>query len=97
MNALQTRISFFTVVFLTNIRAQILYETDYQQYSVLNRESKEVSVQSLVSETEALLKKKTSDLQKLVEKYDELLMIHSQEQIPNGEKLIYSNIVYRMK
>lgn len=58
MNALQTRISFFTVVFLTNIRAQILYETDYQQYSVLNRESKEVSVQSLVGETEALLKKK---------------------------------------
>lgn len=97
MNALQTRISFFTVVFLTNIRAQILYETDYQQYSVLNRESMEVSVQSLVGETEALLKKKTSDLQKLVEKYDELLMIHSQEQIPNGEKLIYSNIVYRMK
>lgn len=87
MNALQTRISFFTVVFLTNIRAQILYETDYQQYSVLNRESKEVSVQSLVGETEALLKKKTSDLQKLVEKYDELLMIHSQEQIPNDNTI----------
>lgn len=97
MNALQTRIPFLTVVFLTSIRAQILYDTDYQQYSSLNRESKEVSVQSLVSETEALLKKKTSDLQELVEKYDELLMMYSQEQIPNGEKLIYSNIVYKMK
>lgn len=91
MNALQTRIPFLTVVFLTSIRAQILYETDYQQYSSLNRESKEVSVQSLLGETEALLKKMTSDLQKLVDKedaYNDLMMMYSQGQIPNGEILI---------
>lgn len=37
MNALPTMIYFITVVFLTSIRAQILYETDYQQYSLLNK------------------------------------------------------------
>lgn len=66
MNALPARISFLTMVFLTSFRAQILYETDYQQYSNLNREGKEVSVQSLLGETEALLKKETSDLQNLL-------------------------------
>lgn len=93
MNALPTMIYFITVVFLTSIRAQILYETDYQQYSLLNRKSKEVSVQYLLSETETLFKKKTSDLQKLVdikeEAYNDLLMIYSQGKIPNGEKLIF--------
>lgn len=87
MNALPTMIYFITVVFLTSIRAQILYETDYQQYSLLNRKSKEVSVQYLLSETETLFKKKTSDLQKLVdikeEAYNDLLMIYSQGKIPN--------------
>lgn len=93
MNTLQTRIYFLTVLFFTSIRAQILYETDYQQYSMLNRESKEVSVHSLLGETEALLKKKTTDLQKLVDKedaYNDLMMMYSQGQIPNGEKLMYS-------
>lgn len=94
MNALQTRIYFLTVLFLASIRAQILYETDYQQYSMLNRESKEVSVYSLLGETEALLKKKTTDLQKLVDikedAYNDLMMMYSQGQIPNGEKLMYS-------
>lgn len=66
MNALPARISFLTMVFLTSFRAQILYETDYQQYSNLNREGKEVSVQALLGETEALLKKETSDLQNLL-------------------------------
>lgn len=58
MNALPAKISFLTMVFLTSFRAQILHETDYQQYSNLNREGKEVSVQSLLGETEALLKKR---------------------------------------
>lgn len=59
---------------------------------MLNRESKEVSVHSLLGETEALLKKKTTDLQKLVDKedaYNDLMMMYSQGQIPNGEKLMY--------
>lgn len=88
MNALPARISFLTMVFLTSFRAQILYETDYQQYSNLNREGKEVSVQSLLGETEALLKKETSDLQKLVDikedAYNDLMMMYSQGKIPNG-------------
>lgn len=101
MNALPTRIYFLIMVFLTSFRAQSLYETDYQQYSNLNREGKEVSVQSLLGETEALLKKKTSDLQKLVDikedAYNELITMHSQGQFPDGKKFIYSNIVYIMK
>lgn len=60
---------------------------------MLNRESKEVSGHSLLGETEALLKKKTTDLQKLVDKadaYNDLMMMYSQGQIPNGQKLMYS-------
>lgn len=101
MNALPARISFLTMVFLTSFRAQILYETDYQQYSNLNREGKEVSVQSLLGETEALLKKETSDLQKLVDikedAYNDLMMIYSQGKIPNGKKLIFLKCSYKMK
>lgn len=93
MNALPARISFLTMVFLTSFRAQVLYETDYQQYSNLNREGKEVSVQSLLGETEARLKKETSDLQKLVDikedAYNDLMMMYSQGKIPNGKKLIF--------
>ncbi|XP_052680449.1 uncharacterized protein LOC128161247 [Crassostrea angulata] len=87
MNALPARISFLAKVFLTSFRAQMLYETDYQQYSNLNREGKEVSVQSLLGETEARLKKETSDLQKLVDikedAYNQLMMMYSQGKIPN--------------
>lgn len=91
MNALPTRIYFLIMVFLTSFRAQSLYETDYQQYSNLNREGKEVSVQSLLGETEALLKKKTSDLQKLVDikedAYNELITMHSQGQFPDEARI----------
>lgn len=97
LNALPTRIYFLIMVFLTSFRAQSLYETDYQQYSNLNREGKEVSVQSLLGETEALLKKKTSDLHIKEDAYNELITMHSQGQFPNGKKFIYSNIIYIMK
>lgn len=66
----------------TSIYSQKLYENDYRQYSILKKESKEVTVQSLLDETEALLKKKTSNLQDCVDKedaYNNLLMLHSQD------------------
>nr|XP_034307097.1 fucolectin [Crassostrea gigas] len=65
MNTLQIKTTCltFSLVFLTCIFSQTLYESDYQQNNILNRESKDVSLQSLLDETEALLKKKTSDLQ----------------------------------
>lgn len=101
MNALPARISFLAMVFLTSFRAQILYETDYQQYSNLNKEGKEVSVQSLLGETEALLKKETSDLQKLVDikedAYNQLMMMYSQGKNPNAKKLIFFKCSYTMK
>lgn len=55
----------------TSIYSQKLYDTDYRQYNILNRESKEVTVQSLLDETEAILKKKTSNLQDCINKEDE--------------------------
>lgn len=67
---------------------------------MLNRESKEVSVHSLLGETEALLKKKTTDLQKLVDKedaYNDLMMMYSQGKNPNGKKLIFLKCSYKMK
>lgn len=51
------------LVLWTGICSQKLYETDFQQYIILNRERKEVFVNHLLDETEALPKKKTSNLQ----------------------------------
>lgn len=55
--------------------------------STAKKESKEVTVQSLLDETEALLKKKTSNLQDCVDKedaYNNLLMLYSQ-----GKNLLF--------
>lgn len=72
MNTLQfkTTCLTFSLVFLTCIFCQTLYETEYQQNNILNRESKDVSLQCLLDETEALLKKKTSDLQNCIAMID---------------------------
>lgn len=73
----------------TTIRSQTLYDADFKQYGVLNRGSKEVSTQSLLDEIESLLKKKTADLQKLVNKedaYNDLMTMYSHGHIPNGRK-----------
>lgn len=73
--------------------SQKLFETDYQQYNILNRESKEVLVNHLLDETEAHLKEKTSHLQDCVDKedaYNNLLMLYSQEQFPNGKNTIFT-------
>lgn len=72
MNTLQFKTTCLTIslVLLTCIFCQRLYKTDYQQNNILNRESKDVSLQCLLDETEALLKKKTSDLQNCIDKMD---------------------------
>lgn len=80
MNVLQIRIYFFIVLFLVSICVQILYEIDYQQYFMLNRESKEVFVYFLFGEIEVFFKKKIIDLQKFVDKedvYNDLMMMYS--------------------
>lgn len=85
MNTLQFKTICLTMVFLTCILSQTLYENDYQQYTILNRESKEVSVQSLLDKTEALLKEKTFNFQKCIEmkdSYNDSLILNNQEQTP---------------
>lgn len=77
----------------TGICSQKLYETDFQQYDILNRESKEVFVNHLLDETEALLKEKTSKLQDCVAKadaYNNLLMLYIREQFPNGKNSFFA-------
>lgn len=73
MNTLQfkTTCLTFSLVFLTCIFCQTLYQSDYRQNNILKRESKDVSLQCLLDETEALLKKKTSNLQDCIKKEDE--------------------------
>lgn len=51
------------LVLWTGICSQKLYETDFRQYNILNREKKEVFVNHLLDETEALPKEKTFNLQ----------------------------------
>lgn len=83
MNTLQFKTACLTMVFLSCIFSQTLYESDYQQYTILNRESKDVSLQSLLDETEALLKEKTSYLQKCMDmkdSYNDSLIMNNQEQ-----------------
>lgn len=86
INAFQTKIVFLTLVFLTSICSQILYETDDQQNTILNRRSKEVSAKSTLDETEAFLKKKTSSLQICIDNEDayyDSLIFNSQRQTPS--------------
>lgn len=81
------------LVLWTGINSQKLYEADYQQYNILNRESEEVFVNHLLDETVALLKEKTSNLQDCVDKedaYNNLLMLYSREQFPNGKNSIFA-------
>lgn len=72
MNTLQfkTTCLTFSLLFLTCIFSQTLYETDYQQYIILNRESKDVCLQSLLDERDALLKETTSNLQNCIDMKD---------------------------
>lgn len=83
MNTLLFKTPCLTSVFFTCIFSQTLYETDHQQYSILNRKSNDVSLQSLLDDTEALLKEKTSYLQKCMDmkdSYNDSLIMNNQEQ-----------------
>lgn len=89
MNSIQFKTVCLTLVFFTCIFSQTLYETDYQLYS----ESNDVPVQTSLDETEALLKKETSDLQKCIDKkgvdnYSPIL--NNQDQTLNGKVNVYS-------
>lgn len=98
MNTLQFKTICLTMVFLTCILSQTLYENDYQQYTILNRESKEVSVQSLLDKTEALLKEKTLNFQKCIEmkdSYNDSLILNNQEQTPIcGKVYFFENCIF---
>lgn len=90
MKSIQFKTVCFTLVFFTCIFSQTLYETDYQLYSENNDES----VQTSLDETEAFLKKKTSDLQKCIDKkdaYNNSPTINNQDQTPNGKVHVYSS------
>lgn len=90
MKSIQFKTVCFTLVFFTCIFSQTLYETDYQLYSENNDES----VQTSLDETEAFLKKKTSDLQKCIDKkdaYNNLPTMNNQDQTPNGKVHVYSS------
>lgn len=71
------------LVCVTCIFSQTLYETDHQQYTILNRESNEATVKSLLHETEALLKETRPILQQIIDMKDALnnsLMMINQAQ-----------------
>lgn len=90
MNSIQFKTVCLTLVFFTCIFSQTLYETNYQLYS----ESNDVPVQTSLDETEALLKEKTSDLQRCIDKkgvdnYSPIL--NNQDQTFNGKVHVYSS------
>lgn len=92
MNTLQFKTACLTLVFLSCIFSQTLYESDYQQYTILNRESKDVSLQYLLDETESLLKTKTFNLQNCIEMkdaYNDSLILNNQEQTPSCGNILF--------
>lgn len=89
VNAFQTKIVFLTLVFLTSICSQILYETNDQQYTILNRKSKDVSAKSILDETKVFLEKKTFSLQICIDAYYDLLIINSQRRTPSGKIIVF--------
>lgn len=84
----------FLITYLTSICSQSLYDTNYQQHSVLNRGHSEVVFQSLLNETENILKETMSKMQgcfdveeKCSVAYEGLLKMYSKGQFPNGKFL----------
>lgn len=82
----------YLLTYLTSICSQSLYETNYQQHNVLNRGNREVVFQSLLDETEDLLKETMSKMQRCVDldelrsvAYEGLLKMYSKGQFPNGK------------
>lgn len=82
----------FLFTFLTSICSQSLYDTNYQQLSVLNRGNSEVVFKSLLDETENILKETMSKMQRCFDMEEirsvaneGLLKMYSKGQFPNGK------------
>lgn len=82
---------YFIFICSTSIRSQSLYENDIQSYHILDGESKESSVQSLLNATQASLKKKVLTLEEcnsrynsIVDAYKHLLEMSRKGLVPNG-------------
>lgn len=85
----------FIFICSTSIRSQSLYENDIQSYHILDGESKESSVQSLLNATQANFKKKVLTLEEcngrynsIVDEYKHLLEMSRKGLIPNGTFLM---------
>lgn len=86
MNTLQFMTACLTLVFLSCIFSQALYESDYQQYTVLNRKSKDIFFPIFNWWKGTLLNEKTSYVQKCIEmkdSYHDSLILNNLEQTPN--------------
>lgn len=82
----------FLLTIFTTICSQSLYDTNYQQHNVFNRGNSEVVFQSLLDETEDILKETMSKMQRCVDlgelrsaAYEGLLKMYSKGQFPNGK------------
>lgn len=86
--------AFFLITYLTSIYSQSLYDTNYQQLSVLNRENRDNVVQSLLDETQDILKETVSKMQRCFDMaeirsvaYEGLLKMYSKGQFPNDSTI----------
>lgn len=85
----------FLFTYLTSICSQSMYDTNYQQLSILNRGNSEVIFKSLLDETENILKETMSKMQRCFDMeeirsvaYEGLLKMYSKGQFSNGKFLI---------
>lgn len=95
--------TFLTLMYLTSILSQSLYDNDFQQCHTFNRESRERSVEDLINVTETILKERTLKLEKcnarhnsIVHAYSELLRMNNKGIIPNGKFLNIQNFSHQM-
>lgn len=82
----------FLLTFFATICSQSLYDTNNQQLSVLNRGNSGDVFQSLLDETEDILKETMFKMQRCVHleelrsvAYEGLLKMYSKGQFPNGK------------
>nr|XP_034307095.1 uncharacterized protein LOC117682794 [Crassostrea gigas] len=83
-----------TLIYLTSILSQSLYDKNFQQCHTFNRESSESSVEDLINVTETILKERTFKLEEcngrhksIVDAYSELLRMNNKGIIPNDKTI----------
>lgn len=81
-----------------NVFPQSLYDDGNRNYEEINRDSKLVVIQSLLYNTETILKEKINHLQEttnreilMTENLNEMLSIYMTKKVPNGRLNICSN------